>query len=667
MDLEGDVELEWPPLSRMHVVVTSQDALTDIELLNSPDSIVCSGTWGSVVMADDEYDADDQPTPQVAYKIFRSTSARDMSIGMVRELALFALLLHKSRGTPIPGLILPRAVAFLPCPERPKVLCLTADPEVAKEVAAAPLIHGVMTMPQYEGSAHDLIPMGKDDIRVVIRDVLMGLATLHSAGIMHRDVKPGNILVRFNPTSAVLCDLGLGKLMECVARTGAAGAGVAGAGVAGAAFGGGGGGAAGACEIRVLDPMSWDIFTLCFRPPEVLLRSGRYGTAADMWALGMSILNMATGYYVRGKNEHEYLVDIFSLLGKPSRRDVPSYAHLYDHSRYPQRSRPHLNKHLGPLKDDPLAVDLILKLLDFEPDKRITASAALLHPFFLSPPQPPHPPLLPLCTTSPRWLRIRQGLEWSAPHHDLSRLAQLFEGLDFMPIVRLQLMSLRALYLGLELLFLMPPHLVREQLLAASLLLANTMTDTHIMNVNDAASCVGCEMDLVVPAACSILEHTHCHIARATLADVLGWTTITDPVKDVATSILLDLLARPLVLATKPWLRGLPAQNALVRIAHYIAAPGVVLLRPDRDMDFVCGILPLLTPSTPRYQFLREWITLSQQPLLQRTHHPSSLATSSLLASGSLATSSSRSSSSLASGSRSSLSTPSPSSGCIIE
>uniref|UniRef100_A0A3P9P548 Mitogen-activated protein kinase n=1 Tax=Poecilia reticulata TaxID=8081 RepID=A0A3P9P548_POERE len=103
-------------------------------------------------------------------------------------------------------------------------------------------LHKVIVSPQ---------PLTTDHIKVFLYQILRGLKYLHSAGILHRDIKPGNLLVNSNCLLKI-CDFGLARVEEP-------------------------------------DPsrhMTQEVVTQYYRAPEVLMGCRHYGSAIDVWSVG---------------------------------------------------------------------------------------------------------------------------------------------------------------------------------------------------------------------------------------------------------------------------------------------------------------------------------------------------------------------------------------------
>jgi cell division control protein 7 len=128
-----------------------------------------------------------------------------------------------------------------------------------------------------------------------------------------------------------------------------------------------------------------------FRAPEVLLRSTRQTVAIDIWAAGIVMLTMLTGRYpfFTAPDDMTALGEIVDLTGTTAIQQLGAKLGkhvLIDAEHY--RAEPlgwesvvdkaRMNRRL---KISPDALDLLSRLLDADPDARITASAAMHHPF----------------------------------------------------------------------------------------------------------------------------------------------------------------------------------------------------------------------------------------------------------------------------------------------
>ncbi|RNF25152.1 putative mitogen-activated protein kinase 5, putative,protein kinase [Trypanosoma conorhini] len=189
--------------------------------------------------------------------------------------------------------------------------------------------------------------------RIMVR-ILRCLADMHFMGIIHRDVKPSNILIGDKPDSdnAVVCDFGLAR--------------------------------AGLLDLDEPLDLTDYVVTRWYRPPELLLMC-RYGFPIDMWAMGCIIAEYVIGRPLFGGCDyvHQMQLVLSSIpmtgTGFVEGGSRAALGFLNELERKYKGKRP-----LADLLEGLTAegVDLVTKLLAFEPSKRLTAMQALQHPFF---------------------------------------------------------------------------------------------------------------------------------------------------------------------------------------------------------------------------------------------------------------------------------------------
>ncbi|KAI7824193.1 kinase-like domain-containing protein [Kickxella alabastrina] len=194
-------------------------------------------------------------------------------------------------------------------------------------------------------------------IKVLMYQLLKGIKYCHEMRVLHRDLKPQNLLIN-SRNQLKLGDFGLARAVGIPVNT-----------------------------------FSNEVVTLWYRAPDVLLGSRNYSNTIDIWSAGCIMAEMFTGRPLfAGSSNDDQLVKIFRIMGTPSEATWPSVSRLPNwKNNLPMYPPQRLEQHLPQM--DPYAIDLLKKLLVYDPDLRWEASKCLTHPYFqdLWPPQVHHP------------------------------------------------------------------------------------------------------------------------------------------------------------------------------------------------------------------------------------------------------------------------------------
>ena len=199
-------------------------------------------------------------------------------------------------------------------------------------------------------------------VRSIMEQIFLGFKSLHSLNIIHRDVKPDNILLDYE-YNVKICDFGSAKIIND----------------------------------STTEENIPRIIARCYRPPELAFAHSAYGSAVDMWAIGCILFEMMTlkpCFEAKADGfiffEHCYLMGVpsnddceFLFRGLPT--DIKSeLCQFVKTNKIPKIDLAEILPPYYNLKQKTIAVDLLQKLLRWNPKDRLTADQCLKHSFIKS-------------------------------------------------------------------------------------------------------------------------------------------------------------------------------------------------------------------------------------------------------------------------------------------
>uniref|UniRef100_A0A915E1M5 Cell division protein kinase 5 n=1 Tax=Ditylenchus dipsaci TaxID=166011 RepID=A0A915E1M5_9BILA len=184
----------------------------------------------------------------------------------------------------------------------------------------------------------------------LMQQLLQGLSYCHAHNVLHRDLKPQNLLINNDKMQLKLADFGLARPFGIPVRC-----------------------------------YSAEVVTLWYRPPDVLFGAKLYNTSIDMWSAGCIFAEIANAGkpLFPGADVDDQLKRIFKLLGTPTEETWPSITHLPEYKPMPLYNVcMTLDQAVPSLSDQ--GIDLLQHLLVCNPMHRVGADTALRHSYFRS-------------------------------------------------------------------------------------------------------------------------------------------------------------------------------------------------------------------------------------------------------------------------------------------
>jgi len=188
--------------------------------------------------------------------------------------------------------------------------------------------------------------LSEEHSQYFLYQILRGLKYIHSANVIHRDLKPSNLLVNAN-CDLKICDFGLAR------------------------------------PSSESDMMTEYVVTRWYRAPELLLNSTDYSAAIDVWSVGCIFMELINRQPLFPGRDHMHQMRLITeVIGTPTDdelgfiRNEDARKYMRHLPQFPRRPFVSLFPRM-----QPVALDLIERMLTFNPLQRITVEEALEHPY----------------------------------------------------------------------------------------------------------------------------------------------------------------------------------------------------------------------------------------------------------------------------------------------
>ncbi|KAF9163597.1 TFIIH complex serine/threonine-protein kinase subunit kin28 [Actinomortierella ambigua] len=189
------------------------------------------------------------------------------------------------------------------------------------------------------------------DVKHWMLMTLRGLDHCHRNWILHRDMKPNNLLIGHDGQLKI-ADFGLARDFGDRGRQ-----------------------------------LTSQVVTRWYRAPELLFGAREYGYGVDIWAVGCIFAELLLrNPYLPGNSDMDQINIMFQALGTPTEADWPGLSTLPNYMQYRQYPKTPLRLLFTAAGADTL--ELLESMLIYDPNKRISAREALLHPYFFNKPRP---------------------------------------------------------------------------------------------------------------------------------------------------------------------------------------------------------------------------------------------------------------------------------------
>ncbi|KAG0050986.1 negative regulator of the PHO system [Gryganskiella cystojenkinii] len=188
--------------------------------------------------------------------------------------------------------------------------------------------------------------LGPIVIKAFMYQLLKGVNFCHENRVLHRDLKPQNLLIN-RKGELKLGDFGLARAFGIPVNT-----------------------------------FSNEVVTLWYRAPDVLLGSKTYSTSIDIWSAGCIMAEMYLGKPLfAGSNNQDELIKIFKVMGTPTEETWPGVTKYSEYRKDFPYYPPKPLSTVVPMIDT-FGMDLLMQMLNYQPNRRISAKDALNHVYF---------------------------------------------------------------------------------------------------------------------------------------------------------------------------------------------------------------------------------------------------------------------------------------------